>query len=87
MLFVIFSIALLMEMKNVFDFLSALSEPLFCVLGGLFLVYMLPIKIRDMSIFILLIGLNGYVFFWLYVFSLIWITGLPPWKIGVSPWM
>lgn len=76
-----------MEMKNVFDFLAALLEPLLCVFGGLFLVYMLPIKIRYMSIFVLLISLNGYVLFWLYVFSLVWFTGLPPWKIGVSPWM
>ena len=63
------------------------SEPFLILLAGLLVVKIVPRKIYNSALFLLLLFLVGYSLFWLYTFTLVWYTGLPPWKIGASPWM
>jgi len=63
------------------------SEPFLIFLAGLLVVKVIPRKIYNSVLFLLLLFMVGYCLFWLYVFTLVWYTGLPPWKVGASPWM
>jgi Trk-type K+ transport system membrane component len=43
-------------------------------------------KIRKFIAWSVVVAAAIFVLYWIILFILVWITGLPPWKIGVSPW-
>jgi len=58
------------------------------MLGMIFLVLRLvPQQARKIILWCFLLIVHCYLLFYLYLFFMIWLTGLPPWKIGSSPWM
>ena len=63
------------------------SEPFLIFLAGLLVMKIVPRKFYNGALSLFLLFMVGYVLFWLYVFTLVWYTGLPPHKIGASPWM
>ncbi|MBU1090111.1 hypothetical protein KKF38_04970 [Patescibacteria group bacterium] len=44
-------------------------------------------KIRKVIAWLLIISATLFVLYWVALFILVGVTGLPPWKIGVDPWM
>lgn len=78
---------LLYGFESVYGVFVFLSQPVLIALFGLCLLFFLPRKIYDTVLFGLLLTMNCYFVFWLYVFLLVGLTGLPPWKMGAGPWM
>ena len=70
------------------DILGGLSQPITIFFLGLFFLSVLPRNMHDATLCCLLLGMNGYLLFWCYVLLVVLHAGgLPPWKIGIGPWV
>jgi|SRR3989338_4997705 len=87
LLIVFGTVYVLSDFETVLAVASFLSQPLLLFLGGLCVWRISPHRARNTVFCLLVLAMGGYTLFWLYVFFLVWYTGLPPWKIGSSPWM
>ena len=57
------------------------------LLGMIFLVmYLIPQRVRRIVRWCAFVALHGYLLYYALLFLLMWLTGLPPWRLGASPW-
>lgn len=75
----LFALYSLFDVHSFQEILGILSQPMLYLLIGLGILFLVPRFMRNAALCCLLLFMNGYFLFWLYVFLVIRYAGLPNW--------